>query len=68
MSSKGVKGSKDVDKGDGHWSGVGKGGNLTVTFTNTDIVKSLFENPGRTLTSVCPKKNENSPHDCDFKH
>jgi len=25
MSSKGAKASKDVDKGDGHWSGVGKG-------------------------------------------
>jgi len=24
-----------------------------------DYVKSLFENPGRPLTSICPKKNAN---------
>jgi len=33
-----------------------------------DYIKSLFENPGRPLNSVCPKKNANSPHDCDCKH
>jgi len=38
MSSKGAKGGKAVDKGDGHWSGVGKGGKFTVNFTNTGTV------------------------------
>jgi len=31
-----------------------------------DYIKSLFENPVQPLTSVCPKKNANSPHDCDY--
>jgi len=29
-----------------------------------DCVKSLFENPGKALTSKCPK-NDKNPHDCD---
>jgi len=29
-----------------------------------DYVKSLFENPGKPLTSKCPK-NDKNPHDCD---
>jgi len=29
-----------------------------------DYVESLFENPGKTLTSKCPK-NDKNPHDCD---
>jgi len=29
-----------------------------------DYVKSLFENPGKALTSKCPK-NDKNPHDCD---
>jgi len=40
MSSKGAKASKAVDKGDGHWSGVGKGEKFTVTFQKTDTVGS----------------------------
>jgi len=30
-----------------------------------DYVKRLFENPGQPLTSICPKKNANSPDECD---
>mmetsp|Transcript_10637 Transcript_10637/g.16851 ORF Transcript_10637/g.16851 Transcript_10637/m.16851 type:complete len:215 (+) Transcript_10637:3-647(+) len=29
-----------------------------------DCVKSLFENPGKTLTSECPE-NDKNPHNCD---
>jgi len=40
MSSQGKEPQVAMDKGDRHWSGVGKGENFTATFASTDIVGS----------------------------
>jgi len=56
MSSKGAKASKAVDKGDGHWSGVGKGEKFVVTYTNTDTVGSNTTLP---LGKVHPHQHDN---------
>jgi len=38
--------------------------NMAMYPHERDYVKSLFENPGRALTSMC-LKNDKNPHDCD---
>jgi len=39
---------------------------IAIYLHERDYVKSIFENPGKALTSKCPKNlNDKNPHNCD---
>jgi len=53
MSSKGAKARKAVDKGDGHWSGVGKGGKFACIYTHVYTLYIHTHIPGYIPFFLC---------------